>query len=121
MVSLSGETLVGDISLKGYLGLDKSAYWWVNPPSSWGDPYIQETDAIKKRGELQASLPIPWEQTLTCGVELRETSSEANKNELSNWKDKNSTTGVLVEKTKWKTATQGMFVQDELKITDLLN
>ncbi|MBU1397878.1 MAG: TonB-dependent receptor, partial [Proteobacteria bacterium] len=111
LLNFSGETKISDISLKSYLSYDKNDYWWVQP--SLTAAYIQPSWGEKTRGELLASKPLPLEQILTVGIELRESKDEGEYYNLTDWKDKNTRTDLTQER-RGKTSILGLYLQDEI-------
>ena len=85
-VNFSGETKLGDISLKGSLSYDKNDYWWVQP--SLTAAYVQPSWDKTTRAEFVASRSLPLQQILTVGVEIINTESEKKRYSLSDWNNR---------------------------------
>lgn len=116
-VNFSGETKLGDISLKGSLSYDKNDYWWVQP--SLTAAYVQPSWNKKTRAEFVASRSLPLQQTLSIGVEIINTEYEKKQYNLSDWNNKNSKT-TMTQEQRGKTKTLGIYLQDEIALFDPL-
>ena len=103
--------------MKGYASYDKNDYWWVQP--SLTAAYVQPSGYKKTRAEIVAIKPLPFEQTLTVGAEMRNIEYELEQHSLSDWNDKGSKT-TMTQHLTGETATSGFYLQDEIGLFEPL-
>jgi len=122
--NLSCETEISAVKAKLSLGVvDQEKSWYVTPDltatRSGGTGKASNTPSESYNADIQFTLPLLEKHILTFGGSFRHGRADTKEHNLTNWKDKESTT-TLTYQSRGKDKTYALFVQDEIMILDNL-
>jgi len=120
------ETALGSGRLKVNVGVsDTGTNWYTTPGStasttrSGGPGTVSSTPSQLNYADAQYTISPTTNQVLMFGTSLRVEKADTTEKSLSDWRDEDST-GATTYRAGGKSNTIGMFVQDEVVLTDKL-
>ena len=127
LYSLNFDTTIDRVKVKLSMGLNREiTNWYITPGSTasttlaGGPGKLSDSPNHNFTTDLQFSFPLGTMQLLTVGGNFKNSESKSKDKNLSDWRNEKSTTGTVVYTSGGKDSLYGLYLQDEVAVTEKL-